>query len=181
MKYLRLVGRPVFSALRHSRDGLSTRHFLPTMKMSTLAFACKTRAGRIGYEPRAVVYHKIGMTSGRMKGFTTYQTLKNLPLLVWKNMSLLILLRVLPRFYLAYWMFFGRAILRRHGWSAVKGVVMSTFWLFLETAEIVVLDMKRKVSNKYIWSIISHEICSPMLRALRHLRKKWWGLTRRHV
>lgn len=160
--------------------GLFDEAFFAYYEDVDLSFRIQNQGWKIGYEPRAVVYHKIGMTSGRMKGFTTYQTLKNLPLLVWKNMSLLILLRVLPRFYLAYWMFFGRAILRRHGWSAVKGVVMSTLWLFWKLPEIMVLDMKRKVSNKYIWSIMRHDL-PPNARALRHLRKKWWGLTRRHV
>lgn len=160
--------------------GLFDQAFFAYYEDVDLSFRMQNQGWKIGYEPGAVVYHKIGMTSGRMKGFTTYQTLKNLPLVVWKNVPFLILLRVLPRFYLAYWMFFGRAILRRQGWSAVRGVVMSTFWLFWKLPEIVVLDMKRKVTNRYIWSILHHDL-PPNARALRQLRKKWWGLTRRHA
>lgn len=155
--------------------GLFDESFFAYYEDVDLGFRLQNAGWKVGYEPRAVVYHKIGMTSGRMKGFTTYQTLKNLPLLVWKNMPFLLLFRVLPRFYLAYWLFFGRAILRGHAWAAAKGVAMSIFWLFWKLPEILILDTKRRVSTRYIWSMLHHDL-PPNTGALRSLRKKWWWL-----
>lgn len=155
--------------------GLFDEAFFAYYEDVDLGYRLQSQGWKVGYEPRALAYHAIGMTSSRMKGFTTYQTLKNLPLLVWKNTPFLLLFRVLPRFYLAYWLFFGRAILRRHVWAAAKGVIMSTFWLFWKLPEIMILDTKRRVSTRYIWSILHHDL-PPNASALRSLRKKWWRL-----
>jgi GT2 family glycosyltransferase len=140
-----------------------------------LGFRMQNQGWKVGYEPSAVVYHTVGMTSGRMKGFTTYQTLKNLPLLIWKNVPVLLLFRILPRFYLSYWLFFGRAILRGHTWQAAKGVVMSVFWLFWKLPEIFLLDSRRRVSTEYVWSLLLHDL-PPNAHALQTLRTRWWKL-----
>lgn len=155
--------------------GLFDEAFFAYYEDVDLGFRLQNAGWKIGYVPDAEVYHAIGMTSGRMKGFTTYQTLKNQPLVLWKNMPALLLLRVLPRFYLAYVLFFGRAVSRGHLWPAVKGVCMSTFWLFWKLPELLLLDAKRKVPNKYIWSMLTHDL-PPNAHALRRLRAKWWKL-----
>ncbi len=159
--------------------GLFDEAFFAYYEDVDLSFRMQNRGWKIGYEPRAVVYHKIGMTSSRMKGFTTYQTLKNLPLLVWKNMPFTLLWRVLPRFYLAYTLFFVRAFQRGHGWYALKGVFMATALMFWKLPEIIELEAKRKVSSRYIWAMMEHGL-PPNAKALRTLRDEWWKLTRKH-
>ena len=66
----------------------------------------------IGYEPKAIVYHEIGATSSQLNGFTTYQTMKNLPLLMWKNVPWRLMPKVWPRLALAYLGFAARAFSR---------------------------------------------------------------------
>ncbi len=145
-----------------------------------LGFRMQNQGWKVGYEPAAVVYHKIGMTSSRMKGFTTYQTLKNLPLLIWKNVPFSLLWRVLPRFWLAYSLFFLRAFQRGHAWYAIKGAFMATLLTFWKLPSIAILESKRRVSAKYIWSMMEHDL-PPNAHALRKLRSKWWKLTRKHA
>jgi hypothetical protein len=130
---------------------------------------------KVGFVPESKVFHATGMTSGRMKGFTTYQTLKNQPLLLWKNLPSSLLFRVLPRFYLAYILFFARAFTRGHGWYAIKGVWMSIILIFWKLPDIMLLEAKRKVPAKYIWSMLVHDL-PPNAHALRRLRTKWWKL-----
>jgi GT2 family glycosyltransferase len=158
--------------------GLFDEAFFAYYEDVDLGFRMQNQGWQVGYEPQAVVYHKIGMTSGRMKGFTTYQTLKNLPLLVWKNVPFLLLFRVLPRFYLAYWLFFFRAFSRGHAWPALRGVFMATFWLMWKLPELATLDSKRKISSKKVWSLLHHDL-PPNARALRKLRGAWRRLWRR--
>lgn len=158
--------------------GLFDEAFFAYYEDVDLGFRMQNRGWKVGYEPKAVAYHAIGATSSRMRGFTTYQTLKNLPLLVWKNMPFWLLFPVLPRFYLAYWMFFWRAVLRGHGWSAVRGVVMATFWLVWKLPEIMILDAKRKVSTRYIWSILQHDL-PPNAHSLRKFQDYWRKIWRK--
>ncbi len=155
--------------------GLLDQAFFAYYEDVDLGFRMQNRGWRVGFEPRARVTHAVGMTSGRMKGFTTYQTMKNQPLLLWKNLSATHLFRVLPRFYLAYTLFYIRAVTRRQMWYASKGVFMSIVLLFWKSPEILLLDTKRRASNKYIWSMFVHDL-PPNAAALRNLRARWWKI-----
>lgn len=159
--------------------GLFDEAFFAYYEDVDLGFRMQNAGWKVGYEPKAIVYHTVGLTSGRMKGFTTYQTLKNLPLLIWKNFSFTHLWRVLPRFYLAYALFFVRAFQRGHGWYALKGIFMAILLIFWKLPELMVLKTKRRVSARYIWSMMEHDL-PPNAQALRKLRSKWWKLSRRH-
>ena len=158
--------------------GLFDEAFFAYYEDVDLGFRMQNRGWKVGYEPGAVVYHKVGMTSGRMKGFTTYQTLKNLPMLIWKNVPFPLLWRVLPRFYIAYTLFFVRAFQRGYGWYALKGVFMATALIFWKLPDVIELEEKRKVTSRYIWSMMEHDL-PPNAKALRTLRDKWWKLTRK--
>jgi hypothetical protein len=130
--------------------------------------------------PESVVHHKVGMTSERIKGFTTFQTMKNEPLLLWKNLSFLQLLRIWPRFCLAYSLFFWRAVSRGQGWPALKGVFLSLVLSVKKIPERIRIRRSKKVSDDYIWSIMVHDL-PPNARALRSLRAKWRKITRSNI
>src|ERR1035437_9235089 len=65
--------------------GLFDEAFFAYYEDVDLSFRMQLAGWKIAYVPNSVVHHAIGMTSGRIKGFTTYQTMKNLPLLLYKN------------------------------------------------------------------------------------------------
>lgn len=156
--------------------GLFDESFFAYYEDVDLGFRMQNAGWKVGYVPESIVYHAVGMTSGRIKGFTTYQTLKNLPLLIWKNVPFLLLFRVLPRFSLAYLMFYVRAWMRGQGWAATKGVFMSVFWLAWKLPDIMLLETKRKLSAREVWALLTHDL-PPNARALRALRSKWRRLT----
>lgn len=135
---------------------------------------------KVGFVPKSKVFHKIGMTSDRVKGFTTLQTMKNEPLLLWKNLSFLQLLRVWPRFYLAYTLFFWRAVTRGQGLVALKGVLCALALGFKKIPERAHIRSHRTVSDAYIWSIMVHDL-PPNAHALRRLRTAWWKLIGKNV
>lgn len=155
--------------------GLLDEQFFAYYEDVDLGFRLQNAGWKCAFIPKSIVHHATGMTSSRMKGFTTYQTLKNQPLLLWKNLPSSLFFRVMPRFYLAYTLFFFRAFTRGHGWYAVKGAFMSTILLFWKLPDILMLEAKRKVSAKYIWSMFVHDL-PPNAQALRSLRNRWWKL-----
>src|SRR6201999_312952 len=65
--------------------GLFDEDFFAYYEDVDLSFRAQLAGWKVAYAPRAVAYHQIGATSGHIKGFTTYQTIKNLPLLFYKN------------------------------------------------------------------------------------------------
>lgn len=143
-----------------------------------ISFRAQLTGWKVVFAPKAIAYHKIGGTSGKIKGFTTYQTMKNLPMVLWKNVPSGLLPTVIPRFMLAYTLFFGRAITDGRGIPALKGLLV-----FIKNIPHIIghrraIQRNKKVSNEYIWSILTHDL-PPNATALRSLRQKWWHLRRK--
>lgn len=159
--------------------GLFDESFFAYYEDTDLGFRLQNAGWRVGFVPQSVVYHAVGMTSGRMKGFTTYQTMKNQPLVLWKNLPLRLCFTVMPRFYLAYFMFFGRAITRGHAWYALKGMGMSLVLLIVHSPSIIALRRKRVVSSAQVRSLLVNDL-PPNAQLLRSLRSKWWHLLGKH-
>lgn len=152
--------------------GLFDEDFFAYYEDVDLSFRAQLAGWKVAYVPSAEAYHQVGATSSRIKGFTTYQTLKNLPWLMWKNVPGRLLIIVLPRFMLAYISFFVSAVMRGHAWAAVKGVFVSLLLLPKKLIERHAIQHNRKVPIAYIKSIMTWGL-PPNARRLRVLRRMW--------
>jgi GT2 family glycosyltransferase len=158
--------------------GLFDEDFFAYYEDVDLSFRAQLAGWKIAYAPAAVAYHQIGTTSSKIKDFAVYQTMKNLPLLLAKNLPQRYLWRVGWRFMLARVLFFGRAVSRGQGWAALKGDARGTYLLFGASAKRRHIQATKKVSDEYIWSIMTHDL-PPNAHALRRLRTKWRHLVGR--
>ncbi len=152
--------------------GLFDEDFFAYYEDVDLGFRLRLAGWKVGYEPKAVVYHKIGMTSSKMKGFTTYQTMKNQPLVLWKNLPLRLWPRVVPRFTLAYCLFIARAFQRGNGWYALKGMAHGFLLELKKIPERRNIQKTRTLSPQQVWELLSKDL-PPNAHALRRLRAKW--------
>lgn len=152
--------------------GLFDEKFFAYYEDVDLSFRGQLTGYKAAYVPTSVAYHQIGATSGKIKGFTTYQTMKNLQLLYYKNVPKKFKGRVGRRFFLAETLFLIRAITRGQGWSALKGDLKGTWLVMKSRGERKRIQSSKKVSDDYIWSIIVHDL-PPNARALRKLRKSF--------
>lgn len=159
--------------------GLLDEDFFAYYEDVDLSFRLQLAGWKVAYVATAVVYHQIGMTSARVKGFTTYQTMKNLPLLLFKNVPRKYLWTMGWRFFIAHTLFFARAISRGLFWPALKGDAKGSWLLFKKMGERRQIQDSRKVSDAYIWGMLVHDL-PPNAAALRSLRAKWWRLTGRN-
>ncbi|MBL8122090.1 glycosyltransferase family 2 protein [Candidatus Saccharibacteria bacterium] len=157
------------------RVGLFDEDYFAYYEDVDLGFRLQLAGWKIGFVPTAKVYHKVGMTSGRIKGFTTTQTLKNIQLLIWKNVPTRYLFSISLRYTLAEILFFGRAITRGQLIPAAKGLLLGRLLLLKKIPERRWIKAHRKVSPDYIWGILVHDL-PPNARALRTLRRYWWRL-----
>lgn len=159
--------------------GLFDEDFFAYYEDIDLSFRAQTAGWKVRYAPQAIAYHHIGHTSGKIKGFTTYQTMKNLPLVWLKNVPTKYLWRVGWRLGLAHCMFMLRAFSRHQGLSAVKGGLKSLGLVSRKIKERTRIQSSKKVSDEYLWDIIVHDL-PPGANKLRHLRLIWRKIIRQH-
>jgi hypothetical protein len=147
-----------------------------------LSFRAQLAGWKVAFVPAAVVYHEQGKTSKRfntrsaaVSPFLTKQFMKNLPFIIVKDVPARLLLRVGPRFVLAYILLLGRAIVDGRGGAALAGIGL--FWLALpkKLAQRYRIQKQRAVSTSYLWNILVHDL-PPDAHKLRALRARWWKL-----
>jgi len=158
--------------------GLFDEGFFAYYEDVDISFRAQLAGWKVVYEPSAVAYHQIGATSSKIKGFTTYQTMKNLQLLWYKNVPSNFMYKTGWRFFVAHTLFLFRAISRGQVISAIKGYLVGSWLLVKKRGERKKIQASKKVSDDYIWSIMLHDL-PPNAKALRSIRSRWWKITRR--
>ncbi|MGZ6004857.1 MAG: glycosyltransferase family 2 protein [Candidatus Saccharimonadales bacterium] len=159
--------------------GLFDESFFAYYEDVDLSFRAQLAGWKVAYVPTALAYHQIGATSGKLKGFTTYQTMKNLPSLGRKNIPARLLPRIMPRYFLAYFGFFLSAVARGQGWPATQGWFVAFIRLPKNFAQRRKIQKNRQVSVDYINKMLVHDL-PPGATKLRKLRARWWKLTGRN-
>lgn len=151
--------------------GLFDEDFFAYYEDIDLSFRAQLAGWKVAFAPQAIVYHQIGATSGRVKDFTTYQTLKNLPMLMWKNVPWSLMPKVWLRFELAYSGIVFKALLRGQFLAVFKGTLM---WGVLAPKKFFQrhkIQKNRKVSTKYIESLIIQDL-PPQASGFKVKRRK---------
>lgn len=159
--------------------GVFDQDFFAYYEDIDLSFRAHLAGWKVRFVPESLVYHEQGKTAGKMRsGFTTYQFMKNLPMVIIKDVPGKLLWRVVPRFWFAYTLFFINSFTKGKGGSALKGWLMSWVLLPKKLAERRRIQRNRKVTPDDIWSIFTHDL-PPNAHKLRKLRSLWWRLTGR--
>lgn len=171
-------GATIFKCAMLRQVGLYDQDFFAYYEDTDLSIRTRLAGWQILFEPKATVYHKISATSSRVKGFTTYQTIKNLPWVLIKNIPAPLLVRMLPRFFIAYWAFFGKAMIDRRGWPALCGWAKSVWLMPKKIIQRFGIQRQRVISVAELDKLLLHDL-PPNAKQLRRLRKMWWRLTGR--
>lgn len=154
--------------------GLFDEDFFAYYEDVDISFRAQLADWKVAYSSDAIAYHKQGVTSEKMPGFSVYQTFKNLPLLFLKDIPGSLLFPVGIRFYFAYMMMFFNAIAKGDGVSAIKGAWMSFILGFKKLSERRKIQKNRRVSTKYINNILWPDL-PPDQTGLRKLRRFFTG------
>ncbi len=165
-------GASVYRVKMLAHIGLFDEDFFAYYEDVDISFRAQLRGWKVLYVPNALAYHQIGATSSKIQGFTTYQTIKNLPFVVWKNVPGRLLWKVLPRFSLAYTLFCVSALQRKQYNAVARGVFRCCLLLPKKTLQRRRIQHDRVVQVDYIWSILTHDL-PPNATRLRSLRQTW--------
>ena len=152
--------------------GLFDQDFFAYYEDVDLSFRAQLAGWKIAFEPKSIAYHLVGNSSSGLKGFTTYQTFKNLPLIIYKNVPSKLIYKIVPKFMLAYSSFFISALLRRQAFSAFKGFIMSLVLIPKKLIQRHAIQKHRQISDEYLISIIVNSL-PPGATKLSKLRKYW--------
>ncbi len=174
-------GASIYRIKMLEQIGLFDEDFFAYYEDVDISFRAQLAGWKIAYVPTSIVYHEIGGTSKTVSGFTTYQTIKNVPWLAIKNVPSRYLFGVMFRLRIAQLLFFFRAISRGNGLAATKGTWVGVIKTPKKLVQRHRIQKNKKVSNEYIWNMMTHDLPANS-SALRSVRAKWWKLTRRsHV
>lgn len=171
-------GASLYRTTALKQIGLFDEDFFAYYEDVDLSFRAQLAGWKVRFAPNALAYHQISATSSKLKGFTTYQTIKNYPWLLIKNVPVGLMPIILPRFTLAHTLFIGRAFLRGHGWYAIKGWFRCTILLPKKLWQRRHIQKHKQVTDEYIASILTWDL-PPNAKSLRNLRMKWWKLRRK--
>ena len=159
-------GASLFRMKMLDQIGLFDEDFFAYYEDVDLGFRAQLAGWKVALVPDARAYHEQGTTSSKIKGFTTYQTLKNLPFLAIKNVPIGLLWMVLPRLCIADMLFTLRALSRGHIGPVLKAYAMR-FWLTPKMlAKRHRIQRTRKLTTPEVEMLIDHEL-PPNARMLR--------------
>ncbi len=150
--------------------GLFDEHFFAYYEDTDISFRAQLYGWKIRYTPDAVVSHRQGETSKKMvKGFTVYQTFKNLPVLFVKNVPAKLSLPIGIRLCLAYLLILAKAVANGKAIPALKGAGKAIALIPHSLRERKRIQSDAKVPSAYINSIIIHDL-PPDQTGIRKLR-----------
>ena len=169
-------GASLYRSAMFKKVGLFDEDFFAYYEDVDISFRAQLAGWKVRYEPSAHVFHATSSTSSKIPGFFTYQTIKNYPLVFWKNVPLGLMPTMLPRFALAYGIFTIKGLLTPYRtWPTTKGLAMTTFLLPKKLIQRHKIQAQKVVTNDYIRSILTWDL-PPNAHKLRTLRASWWRL-----
>jgi GT2 family glycosyltransferase len=167
-------GASLYRAAMLEEIGLFDEDFFAYFEDVDISFRAQLAGWKVLYAPKSEAYHQTGATSGKIKGFTTYQAFKNYPLLFWKNVPRSMALGIFIRFKIAYLSIYVKSLLTGRGWYATKGFFAMLRLLPKKLRQRKHIQSTRKVSDEYIRSILVHDL-PPNAAQLRRLRGLFTG------
>jgi GT2 family glycosyltransferase len=106
---------------------------------------------------QAIVHHAMGHTSSRVPGFGREMTIRNSIYLFWKNLPLVVLLKVAPRFVYSNLRLTGAAVVKGHPWRAVRAHLVALLHLLGILVERHTIQKHRQITVKEFEQMLSKE------------------------
>jgi GT2 family glycosyltransferase/glycosyltransferase involved in cell wall biosynthesis len=157
-------GASMYRAKLFEDIGLFDEDFFAYYEDVDLSFRAQLRGWNIVFEPKSEIYHVIGGTSRKLVGFSTYQSFKNLPWLLIKNVPSNMLMSVGFKFMLARFFFFASAIFKGEVLYAIKGDWEATKGLSKKRRERKEIQSRATVDSKVIMNMVYQGIPPNYLR-----------------
>lgn len=138
--------------------GLFDEFFFAYYEDVDLSFRAQLAGWKVLYTPKAIAYHKIGASSSKVPGFTTYMTIKNLPWLFWKNVPFRLMPTIFPRLFIAHFSIIASSLAKGKFKAVFKGLFITIIITPIKILECYRIHLSRKVPVEYVKSIIIYDL-----------------------
>lgn len=138
--------------------GLFDEDFFAYYEDVDISFRAQLAGWKVIYNPKAIAHHKIGASSGKVPGLTTYMTIKNLPWLFWKNVPIRLVPTIWPRFFLSHLSIILSSLSKGKIVPVFKGLFVCVLLFPKKLVERRKIQSSRKASTDYIKSIITYDL-----------------------
>jgi GT2 family glycosyltransferase len=145
--------------------GLFDEDFFAYYEEDDINFRAHLKGWRVMTAPKAVVYHDIGGTSGKIKGFTVQQTAQNFWFLYTKNMPGWLFWKYLPLASLWYFLMFVDRTRKGAFTYFIKGWFGSIRLFFKTLAKRRDIQKNRTITPKQASEFLYHAMPPKALRA----------------
>ena len=162
-------GASLYSTHMLKDIGLFDEDFFAYYEDVDLSFRAQLAGYKVFYEPRAIAHHKVGASSSKVSGLTTYMTVKNLPWLLLKNVPFSLLPMVLPRFLIAYTSIVVSSLAKGNFAPTIKGLLVSMLLTPKKLTERWKIQKNKAASSDRIMDMILEDL-PPNAHKLRKLR-----------
>ncbi len=163
-------GASLYSSEMLRDIGLFDEDFFAYYEDVDISFRAQLAGWKVVYTPKAIAHHKVGASSGKVPGLTTYMTIKNLPWLFWKHVPMRLIPTVWPRFFVAHSAIIASSLAKGKIAPVFKGIIVSFILLPKKLIERRKIQKSRKVSDDYIKSLITYDL-PPNAAKLRKIRR----------
>ncbi len=138
--------------------GLFDERFFAYYEDVDISLRAQLQGWKCIYAPKSIAYHGLSKTSSTMPGFINYHILKNSVYLYTKNMPASLYWKNLWRFMIVLSITYYKTLKSRMFVVAIKAFVATTVELPLILIDRYRLQKRKKVSAKYISSILLHSL-----------------------
>lgn len=163
-------GASLYRASMLRKIGLFDEDFFAYYEDIDISFRAQLAGYKILFTPKAVAFHIQGATSSKISGFATYQTFKNYPLILVKNVPRSMFLGIYIRFSIAYLSIFISSSLKGNFVSAFKGWLMFVRLFPKKLKERRTIQRTSVVDKAYLKTIITNDL-PPDAKKLRTFRR----------
>lgn len=150
-------GASLYSVSMLKDIGLFDEDYFAYFEDVDISFRAQLAGWKIYYAPRAIAYHHIGGTSGKVSGFTTYQTAKNFWFVYTKNMPSYLYFKYLPLACYWYSRMFAARLVKGGSIPFIKGWLAGLLLFPKKLSQRFIIQKHRTVSVAHIDSILYHD------------------------
>jgi GT2 family glycosyltransferase len=171
-------GASLYRSTLFADIGLFDERFFVLLEDLDLSFRARLAGHRVWYCADAVAYHQRGATQRTVKGLAARQYLRNLPLLLVKDVPGRLLWRVAPRFVVVYPLLVINLSRRRDGGAALRGAVAALALLPGAVRARRSIQRDRRLAGAALDRLLLPGL-PPNLHAPRAVVARWRRLVRR--
>ena len=149
-------GASLYRATMLRQIGIFDEDFFAYYEDVDISFRAQLAGWKVRYQPLAKVYHHINGTSSKISGFATYHSAKNFWFMYVKNMPGILFWKYLLLASYWYCRMFTARLVKGGFWPFFKGWLAGLILLPKKLGERRQIQKNRKVTVKYIDSILVH-------------------------